>query len=629
MSEHNLLKLIDILRTIRDDTVSIESIKQLLLISITNQQFEHIVAWCHTNAYHTSITQNTKRNCSSDKYVGEWTINVTLNDIGTISVTKPMIQLAIKNYYKQCQDFSFLDNIHKKLVNGDSNRHGITITKIPKTNWTQLINNPRTAQNISAEEVMIMIFKCLNIKELSCCRGVCQQWLYDASNQQSVTNIDTFYLRQLIDHFIWYKPTEPSHNSIQNDQMWNKIAPLIKKHGDLYIQHKNVKYMKNIAKYNLDILKNCSSISIDTEHFYNGSMQSHSIVSLLKDWELEKLKTLQITLSNPYSDEDEWFTLDFIGDRNDPLEYVKVIILDDDEDMFQIQWLLSEQLSTQTFDLQTSESDSSTETCTNILNVTQLEICTAEKHYTGDYLLKCCNDIDLSKLECLKFSIVFDDIVTRRESVQRTILQHYQYPEVQIEKIEYHRKSINNTVTIDSKNLDVIKLQGSSFSDLRDKMKLWYEHSKLKLKTEPETINLDMTISAQRGTSWVNALLDLSKSKNLIKLIQYIDEQSKLQQSFKVEFQVQVSHREICDLHQEKWIQLIVKAIQTVFNGDNKNGENSNDFYPFDTSQQFPKIVSLSQNVSVKLLKQKVLTQTVTSARVEVTTTLCVSFNFV
>lgn len=626
MGEHNLLKLIDILRTINDQNVSIESIKQLLLKSLTNQQFQHIVAWCHTTAYHASTPSiNNNNNSHYDSGGKQWIINVTLNNIGTIRVTKPMIQLAIKNYYKQCQNFCFVENIHKALTDGDSNM--LTITKIPQTNWTQLIDNHRTAQNISAEDVMILIFKCLNIKELSCCRGVCQQWLYDASNPQTVTHIDTFYMRQLIDHFVWYKPTSPAHNSIQNEQMWNKIGPLIQKHPDLYIEHQNTQYMENILKYNLDILKNCSSITVDTAHFHIETEQQYLIGWLIKEWQLDKVRTLQMTLSNPYSEQEEWLSFDFIGNRDYPLESVKVIILDDDDDMFQVQHLLSQQLSTPISDLQTSENESGTcsEICTNILNATRLEICCQEKNYSGEHLLECCNDVDLSKLECLKFSIIPDGAIKNKESIQRTVLSRFQYPHQQMRKIEYHHKIVD-TLTVDSKDLTVVKLKGYSFSELYDKIKLWCEHSQLKLKKQPNIIKLFMTVNAERGTSWVNALLDLSKSKNLIKLIQYFNEQSKFEQFLKAELQLQVSHYGICDLDKEKWIQLIIKAITTVYNYNKKHNQNKNVLYPFDSSQQFPKTAILSQNISVKLLKPTIATNTTTQA--EVTTTLYVNFNF-
>ena len=58
-----------------------------------------------------------------------------------------------------------------------------------------------TTQNAFAiENIVTYIFQYLDLKNVSLCRSVCQEWLDYASN-----HVDTFYLPKIIDHFIHSK----------------------------------------------------------------------------------------------------------------------------------------------------------------------------------------------------------------------------------------------------------------------------------------------------------------------------------------------------------------------------------------------------------------------------------------
>lgn len=303
---HNLVMLVDVLRTINDESVDLSSIRQLLKESLTLVQFKQIISCCNEtagvlppllDAQSIPVEHDRKYGLRS----GQWIITAGEKKI---QITRPMIQHGIKGSYKKLKDFSMISSIHQSLLHSfvsNQTNNRITVASIPPT---VIINND-SAHNTTTfvytqrvcliESLMIKIFQYLTLKQLCMCRSVCQQWLYDASNRQSVYHIDSFELLQCIDSFIWMilDSDDPMRSEIETQCK-------ITKYCTIYIES-NDKYLTNVLKYNLNILQSCQSICINNKHFdrlVSGTAESR----IMHDWLLMQVKKITIMINGRFKE---------------------------------------------------------------------------------------------------------------------------------------------------------------------------------------------------------------------------------------------------------------------------------------------------------------------------------------
>ena len=469
MHEHSLLKLIDVLRTFNDDHVTISSIKKLLNESITSEQLSDITTIIDSNT--TDLESSSALFAASltpSEDDNDWQIN---KNGKTVSITKQKIQSAIKIYYKQCQNFEFISNIHHTL--STMNNAIITITAIPKlrtqgTRWRPGARLKNTEKVCSIESIMINIFHFLDLKYLSLCRSVCHQWLYYASNPFSVYHIDTFYLRRLIQHFIWIKATP----DMVTDEVWRVLSSKVVVE-DIYIENvDNYEYYKNIALYNLNILNNCQSIFINTIHFdrsFLEPMNYHKIVyshsddsknsttddgildqnsnsnsnssdhklsvpvisenSIITKWGgLSKIRRLavKVGMMTPHEQKNstriDWVTPKIvnwscIAACDKQLEEVKFI-------MFKVEWqsigIIKQLLSKLSYTFKYGHPSSNKDTilmdhirnnynCNynyKYINIKNIEICLPAGQYCSQWFINWWEDIDPSRVESFKFAAI-------------------------------------------------------------------------------------------------------------------------------------------------------------------------------------------------------------------------------
>ena len=226
----------------------------------------------------------------------------TIN-IMKIDAIKEMIQCEIKQYYKECQDFSFVEKIYESLK--QSRVASTSISLIPQPNTTGF---DYTKQTLLIESIMIKIFHYLNLGDLSCCRGVCQQWLYDASNPASVYHVDTFYIRKLMEHLINWK-REEQHQDIEakmKSQSWKERKKIyaVFANGDLdnirYYTDRSNNYSNGILRYNMNIIRDCQSLTIDSTNWNYRHQPLECYSSIIVDYKhlvpLTRLKMLKIFL---------------------------------------------------------------------------------------------------------------------------------------------------------------------------------------------------------------------------------------------------------------------------------------------------------------------------------------------
>ena len=107
---HNLLTLVEVLRTVIDERVSFQHIKLVL------QEAKN-------NCKQTKESKQTEEDEETKEKKRR--LDLILNNI-TSKQTKEEIQLDIKQQYKQCQDFSLISDIHESM------KHFKIISKVPK-----------------------------------------------------------------------------------------------------------------------------------------------------------------------------------------------------------------------------------------------------------------------------------------------------------------------------------------------------------------------------------------------------------------------------------------------------------------------------------------------------------------
>ena len=236
MFQHNLLVLIDVLRTINDPDVSVNLIRSCLIES--------------TNT----------------------ALDSTLPSDVNASRIKQTIQNVIKQHYKKCQNFTFIQSIHNALAKC------VSITPVPMIKCTPIDHRPscntkditkrdkiqspvdtliKCALNFSLrnttetifgiETLLIKIFQNLDFKSICNCRSVNQEWLYKGYDIASITNVKISDIGNLINYFC----KQSCINSHLRDDYDDDDEKCF------------YKLELNIAKYNLDCLRCCKNIIVD------------------------------------------------------------------------------------------------------------------------------------------------------------------------------------------------------------------------------------------------------------------------------------------------------------------------------------------------------------------------------
>ena len=704
--QHNLLQLIDVLRTIADTDVSLVHLKILVQESTTPEQYSQINR-CMMLA---QIRRRKFRRCDA----------------------RQTIQIGIKDYYKKCQDFSFITAIHQSLKNpcgldfrknqrisvprftstisrqvcndreADEANHNtqqsITVSPIPKTRIRILTNTCGTngaklvfTENLFAiESIMIKIFEYLHLNELSCCRGVCQQWLYDASNAKSVYHVDTFYIRQIVAHFINWKceqrtlRDEPSLVALINSQT-NLNAT---RHASVYQQfisyqivhappcqhpfHQNErevkhyfvrfdyingrnKYLDGIAKYNLNLLNNCQSLTVDATHWgecYN-KLDCYSIIDDLTNV-FKKVRILEILLPIDFQ-LDLSNLIKMYEDR--VLKCVKLLVTHYNTSRTRttrMQQLLR-QLSSR---VNKNDSNLKQETNTNkyILNAKRIEIYASGEDCSIDEFGDWFENVDLTTVGTIKFKPIasnIDHILWRRggcvydcgsfqmnryekNKFIKVIVPKYEHSkmrktdriaEIDVEMVECERlanpESFGDSFEMQMSGQgyfdDRFRCIGASFVRLVNDINQWNQLMSLDCKGDMKVhgINLGIKIPVEKANIWMNVGFDLSKSKRLMNMMQllyqwHINGNVNANIWFQIQHQVCLSTNDkvSCNVHndlkKEKWIQLIVKAVKKVFcqlSVDDLSNENA--YYPFQECPSFPICVTLCDRIAIKLFAPK------------------------
>ena len=602
MADHDLLILVDVLRTIVDKDVSIEDLK--LIFEKSAPHLTQVLAICEQE-----ISSNSNRAL-------------------TIDQRKEQIQCKIKQHYKQVQDFSFILKIHQTIENGhklDPNR-SISISPIPKTLIQAIITTTDddndgidddttphgqtkmkrfyfSENGLSIESTMTKMFQYLNFKHLSCCRAVCQQWLYYASNPLSVYHVDTFYIRKLVDHFLDWK----YGNQLNCEQSGTKLYRL---YGDgTNCVCTTSKYSKNVARYNINLIKDCQSLTIDTEHWGNPHYELDCYLAILVNLPvLRKVMRLEI-LSSGSCNFEFWLSRWIEINRNKRLKSVKMVFT----------WKGFESV---VWDVLTALSIK--KNGINLVNTKQLEIWATESTYNGwDIIMGGFNRMDLSQVESLKLKlkpIANDAIYVADADEQSTILVTHTMsiwrPTEENERmkmVKYYRRRAN----YDEMNKRYFKIyNGDSLSELKGNIIKWdgliAKNGKGTMKVDG--INIGIKVGVGKAKIWQNLDLDLSKSEKLIEVMKllykwYQTGNVSANTWFCVEHKIEkyTLTRQIHDeLTKHKWIQLIVKALQTCSGITN----DQDSFYKllfdnYNLLRNNPNCVPLVDRIIVKLFVEK------------------------
>ena len=276
----------------------------------------------------------------------------------------------------------------------------------------------KTQNVFCIESMMIKIFEHLDFNQLSRCRSVCQQWLYDASNPSSVYHVDTFYIRKLIDYFFpQYVATGTGIRAVPQPKM-NRNKP-----DD---------YLIGIVRYNINLIKNCQSIMIDSAHWGHSYWDlAHYLFMRLwcKSFSLTKVQAVKIILSNDrqYVDLSKW--IDFKADLK--WKFIKLTAgCDDTTGIRSILGQLSmiKRKTCQEADVGTSNHKRGNEK-KYVLNTKRLEIYATRKRYCCNDFFQWVNNIDLTTIESLKLKRMYrlnfeNDFAWSRAATSFNMLHH-------------------------------------------------------------------------------------------------------------------------------------------------------------------------------------------------------------
>ena len=570
MTEHNLLKLVDVLRTISDENVSFDCMK-LVLNESTSQHFDQMFP----QQANESTTNNVTR-CAKN-----W---------------RKMIQFGITSHYKNTQDFDCISNTHDTLRNCNKfieSQSSISISPIPKpsvrihNHVTQVDNDKLTTTEIKEfiftekvfliESIMINIFQFLTLDKLSLCRSVCQQWLYDASNPLSIYHADTFYIRKMLDHFVNWKIL--GKDSF-DDETWKDIQKEIKRlifreefeeefgdnfdmmvdrvfcynYYDVYVHvciPQSNQYLNNLAKYNLKLLQYCQSLTIDVNHFdYHENRKFYSIVpeNVLKP--LSNVQTLKIIV--PENFEHSLFHLSHWIEINGK-KSIKSVELAVTAEKFRDSRCTS-MIQRMVKDLSQIKNNTLNSNCNNdgdhdgdkgtkvkyMLNVDHLQIYTNKHVYSCHEIVSWFENVDLSMIKSIKLNVLMDNCV---KTIGSHNIKFFGYDHIKVHPIEYVHKQIKYTGYFDTGTIidhDQSQICGSAstWQKLIDIISQWNRLiDQFNCKREKrdssncmnnnhnhnikiEGINLLMSIDVNKGDSWMNASTNLSKSAKLVNVIQ-------------------------------------------------------------------------------------------------------------
>ena len=655
MTQHNLLKLVDVLRTISDENVSFDCMK-VVLDESTSQHFDQIVP--------------ERKMVDSQQGDESTTSTVTSRS----AKWKKMIKFAITSHYKNTQDFTCISNIHNTLkhFNKFGQSQSITIAPIPKPSvcthsdtTTVNVDNHNdndftggkmrmqefvfTQKVFLIESIMINIFQYLNLNKLSLCRSVCQQWLYDASNPLSVYHVDTFYIRKILDHFInWTKidkdSVEFSWDDFEKQKTkirLNRDRPNVKiiQCDDLYVAQSN-EYSNNLAKYNIELLKYCQSLTIDVNHFaYDNNDTFYSIApqDILKP--LSNVQKLKILLSQKFESSllclnlSHWFEINSEKSINSVELIITAVHLTESR-CDAIEAILKD-LSKININNNNNDHDPDHDTDTTkfkyLLNVEHLKICTRKYIYSCDEFINWFYDIDLSMIKCLEFSVMMDKCV--KKNLQDDVMfLIYDYDNKNVSSIMYDHKHINYTDYFDTRSMHykhksyIYELEpccsATTWKEMNNIICEWNQFidliqlNKTNNNMKIEGINLVMLIDWRKGNSWMHVGTDLSKSDKLVNLIQslykwYNNGNIGANLFFRVSHIIdercvqnyalfkQVRSNQV--LKKQGWIKLTIKALTSVFKCHSE--WEKDDFYPFDlfTESQQYKQLKLLDRVTIKL----------------------------
>ena len=600
---HNLLTLVEVLRTVIDERVSLRDIRLVL------QDAKNNCKQPKESKQKEKEKQQTKEK--------ERRLDLILNNI-TRTQTKEAIQFDIKQQYKQCQDFSLISDIHESM------KHFKIISKVPKprvrTMMTTTLDGDTPQSNVTTtlhatqnafaiQDIMTHTFQYLDLKNVSLCRGVCQQWLDYASNPlyASIYHVDTSELPEIIDYFI---------------------------------------DSKDIAKYNIHRIQGCQSFLVDTAHY-------DELVDYLP--EMKNLQALTILMSYPLGSDNDLSNLIDIH-CSDELNCVKVIVTQS------MNAALGDMITRNTTDFKDDHHKTRAPTST-----------TLGTHYTTSMSPKINNflrekDINnllgiqplinneddfrsgnIVSLGGLKQNIAkWNQLIGSMTNVQdkgiKTKFKNNYY-EMNVYginlamKVGAERKRKWNT------NVDLDLCDDKKLMNIIQSLYKWYQSGNV-------TVNVWFRVGdrIERG-SWPQLHHDSSNSnielgfndidmktnhysnqreRRRARLMQREQEREKNKQ---IEEMKKERHEKMDDhLKEQKWIQLIVKAVTTVFSHSNFSDSIIDDlsrdrleYYPFDDNvdvNAFPKCVTLmGGRIKMKLFcRQEENTDMLV-------TTLCITVN--
>ena len=180
-ADFDLLKFIDVLRTVKDDSNCYRNVENLLIESVTQGTFEKVIQ------------------------IGFKRLKSYFKATNVVPTKRLILSIGIATYYKQCKSANFKDieTIHKALTNPKSNSNSsVKLTHIPNvsTSISKSTKYTYTSIVLSIPQTNCLIFQYLDLQSLFKCRRVNQRWLYDAYNPLSIYHIDLSQVMQYCEY---------------------------------------------------------------------------------------------------------------------------------------------------------------------------------------------------------------------------------------------------------------------------------------------------------------------------------------------------------------------------------------------------------------------------------------------
>ena len=270
-----------------------------------------------------------------------------------------------------------------------------------------------------------------------------------------------------------------------------------------------------------------------------------------------------------------------------------------------------------------------------LLNVEHLQIYTKKYVYSCHEIISWFDKVDLSMIKSLKLNVLRDNCVKINTNDD---IQFFGYDNGKVLYITYNHKQIKHCGYFDTDRItDYVHksetcCSAATWQRLIDIISQWNRlidqfNCKIPKSKSIDGINLVMLIDVSKGDVWMNVSTDLSKSAKLVNVIQslynwyqsgnvganllfrvlHVIDQSCIKKDTYTQKSSQhgpVKSKKIRvnkDLRKQGWIQLIVKALTSIFKC--QSDWNNNDFYPFglfDNHEQV-KCIKLLDRATVKL----------------------------